>query len=91
MSSPHGHETPVTEPEAPASDPGPAPRPCGCQARQEALNAAVPGLGDAVKVIADPIYERWLEMPALLKPDMKSLVWLAIGAFLVPRLLTMVR
>lgn len=23
-------------------------------------------------------------MPAVLKPDMKALVWLAIGAFLVP-------
>ena len=23
-------------------------------------------------------------MPAILKPDLKSIVWLAIGAFLVP-------
>lgn len=29
-------------------------------------------------------------MPRLLKPDMKSLVWLAIGAFLVPKLLSRV-
>jgi hypothetical protein len=26
-------------------------------------------------------------MPTILKPDMKSLVWLGIGAFLVPKLL----
>lgn len=26
-------------------------------------------------------------MPSVLKPDMKSLVWLGIGAFLVPKLL----
>jgi hypothetical protein len=27
-------------------------------------------------------------MPAVLKPDMKALVWLAIGAFLVPMVMT---
>jgi hypothetical protein len=27
-------------------------------------------------------------MPAILKPDMKALVWLAIGAFLVPMVLS---
>lgn len=26
-------------------------------------------------------------MPSILKPDMKSLVWLGLGAFLVPKLL----
>ena len=27
-------------------------------------------------------------MPAILKPDMKALVWLAIGAFLVPMVMS---
>lgn len=88
MSSPHG---PATDRDDTPVPPAPEPRPCGCQERQAALNGVVPGLGDAVKVVADPIYERWLDMPSVLKPDMKSLVWLAIGAFIVPRLLTMVR
>ena len=30
-------------------------------------------------------------MPDILKPDAKSLVWLAIGVLVVPRLLTVVR
>jgi hypothetical protein len=30
-------------------------------------------------------------MPEILKPDLKAIVWLGIGAFVVPRLLTMVR
>lgn len=30
-------------------------------------------------------------MPAILKPDAKAIVWLAIGALVVPRLLTVVR
>lgn len=85
--TPHG-----SGPEVSPVDVGsPEPDPCGCKARQAALNSAVPGLGDRVAVVAEPIYERWQAMPSVLKPDMKSLVWLAIGAFLVPRLLTMVR
>lgn len=28
---------------------------------------------------------------ALLKPDLKAIVWLAIGAFVVPRVMRMVR
>ena len=60
------------------------PAPCGCEARKAALNGAVPGLGDRVASVADPIYERWKAMPELLRPDMKSVVWLAIGAFVVP-------
>lgn len=64
---------------------------CGCAARQAALNAAVPGLGDAVKVVADPVADiigykgRVRKMPEILKPDMKSLVWLAIGTLVVAR------
>lgn len=27
-------------------------------------------------------------MPAILKPDLKALVWLAIGAFLVPMVMS---
>jgi len=30
-------------------------------------------------------------MPSILKPDMKSLVWLAVGALVVPKVLAMVR
>ncbi len=30
-------------------------------------------------------------MPGILKPDMKSIVWLAIGAFVVPMVLAKVR
>jgi len=51
----------------------------------------VPGLGDAVKVIADPVadaigYKRERKMSLdLLKPDMKSLVWLAIGTLVVSK------
>jgi hypothetical protein len=64
---------------------------CGCQKRQEFLNNAVPGLGDAVKVVAEPVADaigykgRVRKMPDILKPDMKSLVWLAIGTLVVAR------
>lgn len=30
-------------------------------------------------------------MPSVLQPDMKALVWLLIGAFAVPKVLSMVR
>ena len=30
-------------------------------------------------------------MPEILKPDAKALVWLAIGAFVLPKLLVMVK
>lgn len=30
-------------------------------------------------------------MPDILKPDMKSLVWLAIGAFVVPMILAKIK
>lgn len=30
-------------------------------------------------------------MPSILKPDMKALVWLAFGAFVVPHVLKMVK
>lgn len=29
-------------------------------------------------------------MPAVLKPDLKAVVWLAIGAFVLPKLLSVV-
>lgn len=92
MNAPHGRPAgdPAPDPAAPPSG-SDAGRPCGCQQRQEALNEWIPGLGDAVKVVADPVYERWNAMPAILRPDMKSLVWLAIGAFVVPRILGAVR
>lgn len=66
---------------------------CGCAKRREWLNEQVPGSGDAVAFIAEPIADaigykgRERKMPAILRPDMKSLVWLAIGAFVVPMVL----
>ena len=84
MSSPHGPERP-----APREDT--VPDPCGCKARQEALNGMVPGLGDRVAAVAEPIKKGMGQMPAMLRPDMKSIVWLLIGAFVVPKLMTMVR
>jgi len=57
---------------------------CGCAARQAWLNERVPGLGDQVATVAEPIKEGVEQMPAILRPDMKSLVWLAIGAVVVP-------
>lgn len=73
-----------------ASDATPG-KPCGCRSRQSWLNRKIPGLGDAVKVVADPVADaigykgRERKMPELLKPDMKSLIWLAIGTFVVAR------
>jgi hypothetical protein len=64
---------------------------CGCEARKAWLNAQYDGLGDAVGKIADPIadaigYKRERKMSLdLLKPDMKSLVWLAIGSLVVSK------
>jgi hypothetical protein len=64
---------------------------CGCKKRQEYLNGKVPGLGDAVRVVAEPVADvigykgRVRKMPEILKPDMKSLVWLAIGTLVVAR------
>lgn len=29
-------------------------------------------------------------MPAILKPDLKAVVWLAIGAFAVPKIMAMI-
>jgi hypothetical protein len=60
---------------------------CGCQRRRERLNAWSPGLGDQVAVIAEPIKKGYTEMPEILRPDMKSLLWLAIGAFVLPMVL----
>lgn len=71
---------------------------CGCGRRQAYLNSAIPGLGDHVKLFlqpVEPIVNRYSNgsnaMTDLLKPDMKSLVWLAIGAFVVPYVLKMVK
>lgn len=57
---------------------------CGCAARRAWLNSRVPGLGDAVAVVAEPIKKEMDKMPEILRPDLKSLVWLAIGAVVVP-------
>lgn len=64
---------------------------CGCSARKRWLNDLAPGLGDQVEKVAGPIYERWQKMPEMLRPDMKSLVWLALGAFVVPMVLRKIR
>jgi hypothetical protein len=71
---------------------------CGCKARKARLNAVVPGLGDQVELFLQPITpvvdklsKENSKMMDLLKPDMKSLVWLAIGAFVVPYVLKMVK
>lgn len=37
------------------------------------------------------LIEGWEAMPDILKPDMKSLVWLAIGAFVVPMIISKIR
>lgn len=89
MSHPHGRE--AESDQAPDTAASHGARPCGCQRRKEALNDLLPGLGDGVAAVADPIYERWQGMPALLKPDVKAVVWLLIGAFVAPRVLAMVR
>lgn len=57
---------------------------CGCAARRARLNELRPGLGDRVATVAEPIKEGVEQMPEILRPDMKSLVWLAIGALVVP-------
>ena len=63
---------------------------CRCKDRQEQWNKFIPGLGDTAATIFDPIQrlicsdEKSNVMPSLLKPDMKSLLWLAIGAIVVP-------
>lgn len=67
---------------------------CRCKYRQEQWNKLIPGLGDTAKVIFDPIQqiicnESSESMGNLLKPDMKSLVWLAVGFFVAPRVIAM--
>lgn len=64
---------------------------CGCEGRRSRLNEMRPGLGDQVARVAEPVKETIQVMPTILRPDLKSLVWLAIGALVVPRILTMVR
>lgn len=57
---------------------------CGCEERQAQLNEWRPGLGDKVKVVADPVKN-------LLKPDLTAVFWFAVGAFVVPWLLAKAR
>ena len=71
---------------------------CGCAKRRDSLNAAVPGLGTQLELFLAPVapivksdYLRSNTVMDLIKPDMKSLVWLAIGAFVVPYVLKMVK
>lgn len=68
---------------------------CGCKNRQARLNKYVPGLGDKVATVLNPIQVVVCKgenaMPDILKPDMKAIVWLAIGAFAVPFVLKMVK
>lgn len=60
---------------------------CGCRARREWLNSRAAGLGDRVAEVAEPIKKEMDNMPEILRPDLKSLVWLAIGAVVVPLVL----
>lgn len=69
---------------------------CNCRYRQDKWNEFIPGLGDTAAIMFDPIQhficpddKGDIPMTDLLKPDMKSLIWLAVGAFVVPRVLTM--
>lgn len=71
---------------------------CGCDRRKERLNSAVPGLGDHVELflqpvapIVKPLLSGEKVMSDLLKPDMKAIIWLAVGAFVVPYVLKMVK
>lgn len=64
---------------------------CGCEDRRNKLNNFYPGLGDKVKLVADPVQEGFNNMPEILRPDTKSLVWLAIGAFVVPMVLRFIK
>jgi hypothetical protein len=64
---------------------------CRCKYRQEKWNEFIPGLGDTAATIFNPIQsfictneDGVSPMGNMLKPDMKSLVWLAIGAVVVP-------
>lgn len=59
---------------------------CGCDRRRARLNAALPGLGDAVAVVAEPIKETWMRN----KTTMAALGFL-VGAFVVPWLIAQVR
>lgn len=57
---------------------------CGCEQRQAWLNERRPGLGDHVKETIDG-------MKNLLKPDATAIVWLLIGAFVAPFVITKLR
>lgn len=67
---------------------------CGCSKRKEWLNVHVNGLGNAVEYVAEPVANligykgrdsKMGSLPGLLKPDMKSLIWLAIGTLVVSK------
>lgn len=68
---------------------------CGCAKRQSALNAFAPGLGDHVKLILQPVEPLLMKGVTvnsdLLKPDMKAILWLLVGAFVVPYVIKMVK
>lgn len=57
---------------------------CGCEQRQQWLNDREPGLGDRVKETIDG-------MRNLLKPDATAIVWMLIGAFVAPFVITKIR
>ncbi len=69
---------------------------CGCKKRQEQWNAVIPGLGDTAAIVFNPI-QRFIcsdengvsSMGNMLKPDLKSLVYLAVGFLVVPRVIAM--
>lgn len=58
----------------------------------------MPGLGDATAKVLNPINEYIkpysigdTPMTDLLKPDMKAVIWLAVGAFVVPYVLKLIK
>lgn len=64
---------------------------CDCKSRQEWLNNRIPGLGDSVAIVFNPIQQficpnenGETPMKDILKPDLKSLVWLGVGFLVVP-------
>lgn len=61
---------------------------CGCEGRKEWLNARKPGLGDKTEQV---IKKGVQTMPEMLRPTTDRIVWLLIGAIVVPMILRKVR
>jgi hypothetical protein len=71
---------------------------CGCKSRQAKWNNFLPGLGDTAAIVFDPIQSFICpndsgesSMSNMLKPDLKAVVWLAVGFLVIPRVMAMVK